>query len=150
MVTYFENKRRLAWRKKIDAIKRCSHAETVEESNIGSAIEEHVFKEHHPSHIGDRHRMSDHRSARSGKGFEEMLTRFAHLPDAAGAPPNMSLYVDQDRWAHRIVVGNPLRREAINKIRGRRHESLRPALPEGDEPSAGELDQPAAGGPVQS
>jgi len=79
-----------------------------------------------------------------------MLAPLAHLADAASAPPNMGLCVDEDRRSHRVAIGNPLRCEAIDETCGRRHKSLCFTLPEGDEPgTAYELEHPASGWSVR-
>ena len=94
--------------------------------------------------------MTHHSSARAGERFQEMLAAIAHLPDAAGAPPDMGLRVDQDRWMGRVAIGNPFRRETIDKAFRRRREGQRLALPKGDEPgAAGGLQYPASGRPVR-
>jgi len=80
----------------IDTVERRAHTEAIEESDIGFAVQEHVFEKHHAPHIRNRHRVPHHPSARTGKRFEEMLAPFAHLADTSGAPPYMGLRVDQD------------------------------------------------------
>ena len=75
--------------------------------------------------------MADHRGARAGERFEEMLPSLAHLADAAGAPPHMGLGVDEDRWAGRVAIGDPLSREAVDVLLGGR-KTVRLAMPEGE------------------
>jgi hypothetical protein len=139
------DERRLARWKQINAIKRCAHPEAVEKGNIGLAPKKDIFKEHHAPHIGDRHRMTDHRGARARERFEEMLPALAHLADAAGAPPHMGLGVDEDRWAGRVAIGDLLCREVVDVVLGRR-KAVYLTLPEGkDRAGAREPEHPTAG-----
>src|SRR5207248_4294718 len=108
----------LARWKKIDAVKRRTHPETIQKGNVGFAAEKDVLKEHDAPHIGDRHRMADDPGARARERFEEMLPPLAHLTDTAGAPPHMGLGVDEDRWAGRVAICNSLSRGAIGVALG--------------------------------
>src|SRR5215469_7877976 len=57
-----------------------------------------------------------------------MLPPLAHLSNAAGAPPNVRLGVDEDRRASWVAIGNSLCRKAVDEMLGGR-KSVRFALP---------------------
>jgi hypothetical protein len=104
----------------INAIECRTHAEAVQKGYIGLAAKKDILEKHHATHVGDRHRMADHRGPRTRERFEEMFPPLAHLADAAGTPPHMGLGVDEDRWAGRVAIGNPLRREMVDVMLGNR------------------------------
>ena len=68
--------------------------------------------------------MPDHRGARAGERFEKMLPSLAHLSDAAGAPPNVRLGIDEDRRASWVAIGNALCRKAVDEMLGGRKSVL--------------------------
>jgi hypothetical protein len=109
------------------------------------SLEKDIIEEHDASHIGDWHRMAEHRGARARKRFQKMLPSLAHLADAAGTPPYVRLGVDENRWACRVAIGNPLCREMVDVVFGSR-EAMRLALKkrEGRGPTR-ELERSSAG-----
>jgi hypothetical protein len=131
------DERRLSWREQIDTVERCTHAKAVQERDVSIAVQKDFLKEHHAPYIGNRHRVPYHFGAGASERFEKMLSPVAHLADAAGAPPHVSLCVDQDRGMHRVAVGNPFRHEAVDKTLPRRRETLHLPLPECEEPGRG-------------
>jgi hypothetical protein len=64
-----------------------------------------------------------------------MLPSLAHLSNAAGAPPDVRLGVDEDRRASWVAIGNPLCRNAVDVMLGGR-KSVRFALPKGEDRGA--------------
>ena len=74
-----------------------------------------------------------------------MLAPLAHLTNAAGTPPHMGLGVDEDRWAGRVAIGDPLCREAVDVLLGS-WKAAHLTLPERkDRAGAREPDHLAAG-----
>jgi hypothetical protein len=64
-----------------------------------------------------------------------MFPSLAHLPDAAGTPLHMGLGVDEDWWAGRVAIGNPLDGKMVDIMPGD-WKSMRLALPKREDRGA--------------